>query len=248
MKNRKIRDFAQPEEDSLESIANSSSDGTRATVTANTTVSATASASAPAPRSRPRTFRMAGQSSLESGNGTEQLFLQEQQEQQGQQQHEAEVHPMKVEAEPPMLGNPGSIIFGGAEQLLKKHHQQQQQQHPDQQQPIDQDQVSGAEGQGSAATAGADTGGGAGTGTGSGAGAEADAGAGAAVDTEKKRCDKCGKKLGLTGGFPCRCGGTFCAFHRYSDRHECNFDYREMGASEIRRDNPVIVASKLRKL
>ncbi|EDW81957.1 uncharacterized protein Dwil_GK25387 [Drosophila willistoni] len=64
----------------------------------------------------------------------------------------------------------------------------------------------------------------------------------------KKRCDKCGKKLGLIGGFPCRCGGTFCGFHRYSDRHECSFDYREMGASQIRRDNPVIVASKLRKL
>lgn len=237
MKNRKIRDFAQPEEDSLESIANSSSDGSRATVTANATASATASA--PAPRSRPRPFRMAGQSTLESGAGSEQLFLQEQQD---QKQHEAEMQPKKVEAEPPMVGNPGSIIFGGAEKLLKK------QQLPDQQQPTDQDQVSGAEGQGSAATAGADTGGGAGTGTGSGAGAEADAGAGAAVDTEKKRCDKCGKKLGLTGGFPCRCGGTFCAFHRYSDRHECNFDYREMGASEIRRDNPVIVASKLRKL
>ncbi|XP_068159026.1 AN1-type zinc finger protein 6 [Drosophila tropicalis] len=70
----------------------------------------------------------------------------------------------------------------------------------------------------------------------------------AVVKEPKKRCDKCGKKLGLIGGFPCRCGGTFCGFHRYSDRHECNFDYREMGASEIRRDNPVIVASKLRKL
>ncbi|EDX17486.1 zinc finger A20 and AN1 domain-containing stress-associated protein 6 [Drosophila simulans] len=69
-----------------------------------------------------------------------------------------------------------------------------------------------------------------------------------AQDTTKKRCDKCGKKLGLTGGFPCRCGGTYCAVHRYSDRHECNFDYRQMGADQIRRDNPVVVASKLRKL
>ncbi|EDW51229.1 zinc finger A20 and AN1 domain-containing stress-associated protein 6 [Drosophila sechellia] len=69
-----------------------------------------------------------------------------------------------------------------------------------------------------------------------------------AQDTTKKRCDKCGKKLGLTGGFPCRCGGTYCAVHRYSDRHECSFDYRQMGANQIRRDNPVVVASKLRKL
>nr|NP_572541.1 uncharacterized protein Dmel_CG15368 [Drosophila melanogaster]AAF46464.1 uncharacterized protein Dmel_CG15368 [Drosophila melanogaster] len=69
-----------------------------------------------------------------------------------------------------------------------------------------------------------------------------------AQDSTKKRCDKCGKKLGITGGFPCRCGGTYCAVHRYSDRHECNFDYRQMGAIQIRRDNPVVVASKLRKL
>ncbi|XP_017851425.1 zinc finger A20 and AN1 domain-containing stress-associated protein 6 [Drosophila busckii] len=65
---------------------------------------------------------------------------------------------------------------------------------------------------------------------------------------KKPKCDKCGKKFGLTGGFSCRCGGTFCAYHRYSDRHDCNFDYREMGATQIRRDNPVIVPDKLRKL
>lgn len=63
-----------------------------------------------------------------------------------------------------------------------------------------------------------------------------------------KRCSKCNKKLGLTGGFPCRCGGVFCNVHRYSDRHECNFDYRELGANEIRRDNPLTVPSKLKKL
>ncbi|KAM8720214.1 hypothetical protein ACLKA7_006282 [Drosophila subpalustris] len=65
---------------------------------------------------------------------------------------------------------------------------------------------------------------------------------------KQNRCDKCGKKFGLTGGFPCRCGGTYCAFHRYSDRHDCNFDYRKMGATQIRRDNPLVVPEKLRKL
>merc|ERR1719237_837900 len=32
------------------------------------------------------------------------------------------------------------------------------------------------------------------------------------------------KKLGLTG-FTCRCGGLFCSIHRYSDKHQCDFDY-----------------------
>ncbi|XP_017017997.1 AN1-type zinc finger protein 6 [Drosophila kikkawai] len=70
----------------------------------------------------------------------------------------------------------------------------------------------------------------------------------APAPTNDNRCAKCKKKLGLTGGFPCRCGGVYCAVHRYSDRHECSFDYRELGASEIRRDNPLIVPSKLKKL
>ena len=35
----------------------------------------------------------------------------------------------------------------------------------------------------------------------------------------------CKKKVGLTG-FTCRCGGLFCSIHRYSDKHECKFDYK----------------------
>ncbi|KAH8387377.1 hypothetical protein KR093_006697 [Drosophila rubida] len=70
----------------------------------------------------------------------------------------------------------------------------------------------------------------------------------AELPPKPKGCDKCGKKFGLTGGFPCRCGGTYCAFHRYSDRHDCSFDYRELGANEIRRDNPLVVPEKLRKI
>lgn len=49
-------------------------------------------------------------------------------------------------------------------------------------------------------------------------------------------------------GFECRCGGLFCAIHRYSDKHECTFDYREHGAAEIRRNNPVVVGEKIQKI
>merc|ERR1719411_1971567 len=51
---------------------------------------------------------------------------------------------------------------------------------------------------------------------------------------KKNRCFSCKKKVGLTG-FTCRCGGLFCSIHRYSDKHECNFDYKELGAVEIRK-------------
>ncbi|XP_076232856.1 zinc finger AN1-type doctor no [Calliopsis andreniformis] len=64
---------------------------------------------------------------------------------------------------------------------------------------------------------------------------------------KKNRCAVCRKKVGLTG-FECRCGGLFCSMHRYSDKHDCKFDYREMGAQEIRRNNPVVVGEKVQKI
>jgi len=69
------------------------------------------------------------------------------------------------------------------------------------------------------------------------------------VDTKKKknRCLVCKKKVGLTG-FNCRCGGLFCSIHRYSDKHECNFDFKAMGKKEISEANPVIVAQKINKI
>merc|ERR1712236_127169 len=68
-------------------------------------------------------------------------------------------------------------------------------------------------------------------------------------DTKKKknRCLSCKKKLGLTG-FSCRCGGLYCAIHRYSDKHDCSFDYKAMGEKEISENNPLIVAQKVAKI
>merc|ERR1719452_103509 len=64
---------------------------------------------------------------------------------------------------------------------------------------------------------------------------------------KKSRCLSCKKKVGLTG-FTCRCGGLFCSIHRYSDKHECGFDYKALGAEEISKSNPVVVAQKVAKI
>lgn len=64
---------------------------------------------------------------------------------------------------------------------------------------------------------------------------------------KKNKCHTCKKKLGLTG-FSCRCGGQFCSLHRYSDKHECNFDYKAMGEKEISTNNPMVVAQKISKI
>jgi predicted nucleic acid binding AN1-type Zn finger protein len=58
------------------------------------------------------------------------------------------------------------------------------------------------------------------------------------------RCQSCRKRVGLTG-FRCRCGELFCAAHRYSDRHDCCFDYKAVGRDAIARENPVVRAAKI---
>ncbi|KAM6963207.1 AN1-type zinc finger protein 5 [Aplochiton taeniatus] len=66
-------------------------------------------------------------------------------------------------------------------------------------------------------------------------------------EKKKNRCFTCRKKVGLTG-FDCRCGNLFCAVHRYSDKHDCPYDYRGAAAARIRKENPIVVAEKIQKL
>ena len=54
--------------------------------------------------------------------------------------------------------------------------------------------------------------------------------------------------LPLGTGFDCRCGNLFCAIHRYSDKHDCPYDYRGAAAARIRKENPIVVAEKIQKL
>jgi len=58
------------------------------------------------------------------------------------------------------------------------------------------------------------------------------------------RCSGCRRKVGLTG-FRCRCGELFCSEHRYSDRHDCSYDYKAAGREAIARENPVVKAAKI---
>lgn len=57
----------------------------------------------------------------------------------------------------------------------------------------------------------------------------------------------CRKRVGLMG-IRCRCGDVFCPEHRYSDRHECSYDYKAAGREAIAKENPVVRASKLLKV
>lgn len=76
-------------------------------------------------------------------------------------------------------------------------------------------------------------------------------GLGESVEAKPKegpnRCNTCKKRVGLTG-FKCRCGNLFCASHRYSDKHECPFDYRNAAREAIAKANPIVKAEKLDKI
>lgn len=78
-------------------------------------------------------------------------------------------------------------------------------------------------------------------------------GSGETVDAKTKekegssRCTTCKKRVGLTG-FKCRCGDLFCGSHRYSDKHDCPFDYRTAARDAIAKANPVVKADKLDKI
>ncbi|XP_075498808.1 zinc finger A20 and AN1 domain-containing stress-associated protein 11-like [Primulina tabacum] len=63
---------------------------------------------------------------------------------------------------------------------------------------------------------------------------------------EVSRCSgsDCRKRVGLMG-FRCRCGEVFCWEHRYSDRHDCCYDYKAAGREAIAKENPVIKAAKI---
>ena len=45
-----------------------------------------------------------------------------------------------------------------------------------------------------------------------------------------------------------RCGGMFCAVHRYAESHSCTFDYKAEGRRMLARNNPVVTAPKLPKI
>ncbi|MED6275128.1 hypothetical protein CHARACLAT_023317 [Characodon lateralis] len=64
---------------------------------------------------------------------------------------------------------------------------------------------------------------------------------------KKNRCFMCRKKIGLTG-FGCRCGNLFCGIHRYSDKHDCPYDYKADAVAKIRKENPMVVAEKIQRI
>lgn len=61
------------------------------------------------------------------------------------------------------------------------------------------------------------------------------------------RCQKCRKKVGLTG-FKCKCGLLFCGQHRYAEAHDCQFDYKTSQREKLAAANPLVQAAKIERI
>lgn len=68
------------------------------------------------------------------------------------------------------------------------------------------------------------------------------------IEKKKKRCAQCNKKLTISAQYTCRCGLMFCPEHRYSESHNCSYDYQKNGRDSIEKNNPLVVRPKLPKI
>lgn len=57
-------------------------------------------------------------------------------------------------------------------------------------------------------------------------------------------CKVCNRKLGLTPCV-CKCGDHFCAKHRYSNEHNCPFDYKKMQRDLLTNSIQRVVSDKI---
>ena len=65
--------------------------------------------------------------------------------------------------------------------------------------------------------------------------------------TSPNRCLTCRKKVGIYG-FTCKCENYYCTKHRYPESHDCTFNYKEEGRTKIRKENPIIINSKIQRI
>lgn len=69
-----------------------------------------------------------------------------------------------------------------------------------------------------------------------------------AVSKKTMRCGHCKKRLTIVNIYNCRCGKIFCGQHRYSEAHNCKYDYKSEGKKILEQSNPLVIAKKLDKI
>ena len=62
-----------------------------------------------------------------------------------------------------------------------------------------------------------------------------------------QKCFICEKKLKLTA-IMCNCKNYYCNKHRYSENHNCKFNYKDNGRILLEINNPLIKSNKLERI
>ncbi len=66
---------------------------------------------------------------------------------------------------------------------------------------------------------------------------------------KKNKCKQCNKKIGVIE-FGCKCGGIFCAEHRFVEKHNCVCidEIKKENLEELTKNNAKITTGKLPKI
>ena len=64
------------------------------------------------------------------------------------------------------------------------------------------------------------------------------------VQKKKNRCWECKRKVGVLG-YECKCSYIFCAKHRLSFDHNCDYDFKSDVIKKLEKENPVVKKKKI---
>ena len=67
------------------------------------------------------------------------------------------------------------------------------------------------------------------------------------VQENPERCWMCNKRIGLLG-FGCKCGYKFCAIHRHSYDHNCDYDHTADDLNRLRNSNQQLKKNKIDRI
>ena len=67
------------------------------------------------------------------------------------------------------------------------------------------------------------------------------------MHNEKKYCPVCQKRLKLTA-IKCKCNNYYCNIHKYSDMHDCSYNYISAAQDIIKKNNPKIISTKVNNI
>ena len=64
------------------------------------------------------------------------------------------------------------------------------------------------------------------------------------LQDDHSKCFLCKRKTGVMA-YKCKCGYTFCKWHRLPEEHECEFDYAAEQKKKLEEQNPVVSKRQL---